>query len=106
MAATTSRKPLSIGTPLMSARGTITSSTRSSPKLNALRTSSRPSSLKAVAPFFLGLGEQLLQRLAHAAGLCLAAPGEIAHAAHETVEERWLGWLPLGQLLHGGVPVA
>ena len=80
----------SIATPLMSARGTMTSSTRSSPKLSALRTSSRSSSLNAVAALLLGLGDQLLERLAQTAGLGLAAPGELAHAAHEAVEQRGL----------------
>ena len=52
-------------------------------------------------PLLLGLGDQLLERLAHPAGFGLAAPGEIAHPAHEAVEERWLRRLPLGQLPHG-----
>ena len=54
----------------------------------------------------LGLGDQLLQRVAQAAGLGLAAPGELAHPPHEAFEQGRLHRLALGQLLHGAASAA
>ena len=42
----------------------------------------------------------LLERLAEIDGLVRAPAGELAHPAHETVEQRGLRLLPLGELPH------
>ena len=57
-------------------------------------------------PLLLGLGEQLLQSLAHPARFGVAPPSEVAHPAHEAVQQRWLRSVPLGQLLHGRATAA